>query len=379
MRIGFYAPLKPPDHPAPSGDRRIARLFMQVLADLGHRVDIVSTLRSYNRKGDSGHESETVAAAATEVERLSAAWQADPATRPDLLFTYHVYHKAADYLCPALKRRFNLPYVIAEPSVAPKREHGPWAAGYRQAALAIRAADILLPITELDRVCLSAFAGADKVQVFPPFLDHEPFAAAADARGRQRVAATRLYGLEPEKPWLLAVGMMRAGDKIASFLRLAEMLKLGMDAEWQILLVGDGPERKTAEQAFAFAGNRARFTGQLDSQDLPGLYAACDLYVWPAINEAYGMALLEAQAAGLPVLSVRTRGVPDVVRHGETGWLAMDDRPETLAAALRGILGDKELRRSMAATSIRHVAAHLSMTAARQRLSAAFAPLGLPA
>lgn len=379
MRIGFYAPLKPPDHAAPSGDRRMARLFMQLLRNLGHQVDILSTLRSYNRDGDSAQEAGTAAAAAREIERMDATWQADPTMRPDLLFTYHVYHKAADYLGPALKQRYALPYVIAEPSIAPKREHGPWAAGYAQAARAIRVADALLPITALDGICLSAFAGAEKVHAFPPFLDSQPFATAATQRDRYRAAAAQRYGLAPGQPWLLAVGMMRAGDKMASFLRLADMLALAVDADWQLLLVGDGPERGAVEQAFAFAADRVRFAGQLEGGELPGLYAACDLYVWPAINEAYGMALLEAQAAGLPVLSVDTRGVPDIVRHGETGWLTADDKPASLAAALRNLLGDATRRHSMADTAIRHVGTHLSMAAAQQRLQDIFAELGLPA
>lgn len=379
MRIGFYAPLKPPDHAAPSGDRRMARLFMQLLRNLGHQVETLSTLRSYNRDGDPAREAGTAMAAAREIERLGTTWQADPATRPDLLFTYHVYHKAADYLGPVLKQRYGLPYVIAEPSVAPKREHGAWAAGYAQAARAIRSADILLPITALDRICLSAFAGADKVHPFPPFLDHQPFAAAATERDRHRGAVAQRFGLRPGQPRLLAVGMMRAGDKLASFLRLAEMLALAMDMDWQLLLVGDGPERNTVEQAFAFAGDRVCFTGQLESGSLPGIYAACDLYVWPAINEAYGMALLEAQAAGLPVLSANTRGVPDIVRHGATGWLTADDKPASLAVALRNMLNDATERQSMAETAIKHVEVHLSMMAAQQRLQDILARAGLPA
>lgn len=379
MRIGFYAPLKPPDHAAPSGDRRMARLFMQLLRNLGHQVETLSTLRSYNRDGDPAQEAGTAMAATREIERLAAAWQANPATRPDLLFTYHVYHKAADYLGPALKQRYGLPYVIAEPSVAPKREHSPWAAGYAQAARAIRSADILLPITALDRICLSAFAGADKVHPFPPFLDHQAFAAAAAQHDRHRRVVAQRFGLAPGQPWLLAVGMMRAGDKMASFLRLAEMLAPAMDTDWQLLLVGDGPERRAVAQAFAFASDRVRFSGQLEAADLPGIYAACDLYVWPAINEAYGMALLEAQAAGLPVLSVNTRGVPDIVHHGETGWLTTDAQPESLATALRDLLKDTTRRQNMARAAIEHVEAHLSMVAAQRRLQDIFARSGLPA
>lgn len=379
MRIGFYAPLKPPNHPAPSGDRRVARLFIQALRNLGHQVDTLSELRSFNRDGDADLEAKTAVTAKGEINRLSVAWQAEPTLRPDLLFTYHVYHKAADYLGPALKSRFGLPYVIAEPSVAPKREHSPWAVGYAQAGRAIRAADALLAVTTLDRACLAAFANAARVHAFPPFLDPSPFAAAAVERSRYRHDIAQRFALSPDRSWLLAVGMMRAGDKLASFRRLAETLALVRDRNWQILLVGDGPERAHVQQAFSFAGDQVCFAGQLGPEELPGIYAASDLYVWPAVNEAYGMAILEAQAAGLPVLSVNTRGVPDIVRHGETGWLTVDDRPASLADPLRDLLGDEAERRRMADAAIRHVAADLSITAAQQRLADLFASLGLPA
>ncbi|MBK3773631.1 glycosyltransferase, partial [Azospirillum brasilense] len=78
---------------------------------------------------------------------------------------------------------------------------------------------------------------------------------------------------------------------------------------------------------------------------LTALYAAADLMVWPAVNEAYGMALLEAQAAGLPVVAGRTGGVPDVVRDGVTGLLPPVGDAEAFAAAVRALLDDPGKRR----------------------------------
>lgn len=379
MRIGFYAPLKPPDHPEPSGDRRMARLFIAALQGMGHEVGVISNLRSYNKHGDAAQEQATAKAAQQIVQQLTERWAADSAHRPDLLFTYHVYHKAADYLGPALKTRFQLPYVIAEPSVAPKRQNGVWADGYAQAGVAIQAADALLAVTTLDRACLAAFAGAAKVLTFPPFLDPAPFALAASRRDSHRQTAAERFGLPLDRPWLLAVGMMRAGDKLASFKRLAEMLQLAQAAHWHMLIVGDGPEAAAVADAFAPLHGRAAFLGRLEPDDLAAVYAASDLYVWPAVNEAYGMALLEAQAAGLPVLSVNTRGVPDIVRHGETGWLTDDDAPQTLAQALLTLLHDATRHQTMGRAARIHVARNLSMTAAQERLAGILVRLGLTA
>ncbi len=379
MKIGFYAPLKPPDHPAPSGDRRMARLLIEALQGMGHQVSVISALRSYNRTGDPAAEAATGVEGRREVARLTAVWEADAATRPDLLFTYHVYHKAADYLGPALKARFGLPYVIAEPSVAPKRQQGAWAAGYAQAGVAIRAADVLLAITTLDSACLAAFAGAAKVRSLPPFLDPTPFAHAASQREKHRRSIAETFRLPQDCPWLLAVGMMRAGDKLASYRRLAGTLEQCLDLRWHAILVGDGPELASVKAAFEPARARTCFAGQLAPAALAEFYSASDLYVWPAVNEAYGMALLEAQAAGLPVLSVNTRGVPDIVQHGVTGWLAEDDSTDALTEALDHLLVQPELRTNMSRAAKAHVARNLSMTAAQERLAAVFVELGLPA
>lgn len=379
MRIGFYAPLKPPDHPAPSGDRRVARLFITALGGLGHDVTLLSDLRSYNRDGDAAREAGTVDAAAAEVEMLATAWQTNPQQKPDLLLTYHVYHKAADYIGPALKQRFGLPYVIAEASDSPRRCDGNWAAGYAQAARAIAAADLLLAVTRHDIPGLVARADKARVRYFAPFIEPEPFAAAMALRVQNRAALAARFGLPADKIWLLAVGMMREGDKLASFRRLADTLPLLPEDNWHCILVGDGPARQKIAAAFKPQQGLITLTGQMSPDELAAMYAASDLYVWPAVNEAYGMAMLEAQAAGLPVLSVRTRGVPDVVEHGVTGWLTPDDQPSTMAGAIRDLLADPARRQRMAVAAPVRVMNDLSMQAAQVRLRALFTELGLPA
>ena len=182
-----------------------------------------------------------------------------------------------------------------------------------------------------------------------------------------------------DRHWLLAVGMMREGDKLASFQRLAETLPLLRGSNWHCILVGDGPARDIVASAFAAQVDRITLTGQMEPDQLAALYAASDLYVWPAINEAYGMALLEAQAAGLPVVSVRTRGVPDIVDHGTTGWLTPDDAPATMANAIDTLLADQGQRQRMAKAAPLRVRQELSMEAAQARLKALFTELGLPA
>ncbi|AWJ88432.1 glycosyl transferase family 1 [Azospirillum baldaniorum] len=387
MRIAFYAPLKSPTHPVPSGDRRMARLLMAALEGAGHRVTLACTLRSWDDGRRPGRAERLAALGARCADRLTARWRDDP---PDLWFTYHLYHKAPDWIGPAVCRRFGIPYVVAEASFAAKRAAGPFAAGHRAAEAAIRQAAAVVNLAGHDAEgVLPLLQSPDRLVRLRPFLDTCPFAAAAAERDRHRAALAERYGLNPDVPWLLTVGMMRGGDKERSYEILAEALSpspaqrgrggVGASAlpPHHLLIVGDGPARARIEALFeggtlaptptlprsrrtegppaasaqtfglreSWAGEGVLILGQQDSDALTALYAAADLMVWPAVNEAYGMALLEAQAAGLPVVAGRTGGVPDVVRDGVTGLLPPVGDAEAFAAAIRALLDDPGRRR----------------------------------
>src|SRR2546421_8090531 len=94
MTIAFYAPLKPPDHPVPSGDRQMARLLIAALNLWGHDARIVSRLRSYLPDSSAEALAETKARARLEVESIAASWRATGP--PDLWLSYHPYYKAPD-------------------------------------------------------------------------------------------------------------------------------------------------------------------------------------------------------------------------------------------------------------------------------------------
>src|SRR6185503_17559002 len=119
VNIAFYAPLKPVDHPVPSGDRQLARALLRALAAGRHDVAVASRLRSYDAHGDTARQARIARIGARCAQRLLARWQADRA-HPDLWFTYHLHHKAPDWLGPAVCRALDIPYVVAEASIAPR-------------------------------------------------------------------------------------------------------------------------------------------------------------------------------------------------------------------------------------------------------------------
>ena len=360
MRIAFYAPMKAPDHERPSGDRTMARQFLRLLGELGHDVEIASTLRTWEAGSEERLEA-ILAAAIRERESLLARWQARP---PDLWFTYHLYHKAPDHLGPAIADALDIAYVVAEPSISPARANGRWRRPWAQARAAMERADALLAITLKDeRGLLAAGLPRRKIVRLPPFIDAtDVFTCRNEARG----ALVQEFCLDRDRVIAATVAMMRPGDKLESYRALARTLATLNRDDMQLLVIGDGPSRGEVEHLLA---GRAVFAGIREEEWIRRIMAGCDLFIWPAINEAYGMAILLAQACGCPVAAGNAPGVGEIVNHGDTGLLAPAGDAETLAAAVSRLLDDPALRRSMGDAGRRHVLRHHSCDTARHILA----------
>ena len=260
-----------------------------------------------------------------------------------------------------MSRALGIPYVIAEASHAPRRAHGPTRLGHRAVERALAAADLVLTVNPRDVAGVKArLRPGARQRWLPPFIDVAPFVASQ---------------VRHEPPLLLSVGMMRTRDKLESYRVLAKAFAHLRDRTWQAVLVGDGPARAEVEALMAPFGDRVRFAGTVPHHELPALYAAADLYLWPAINEAYGMAFLEAQAAGLPVVAGRTGGVPAVVAHGITGLLAPIGDAEAFAAAAGRLLDDPAERARLGAAAALRVASRHDERAAARALAAALRTL----
>lgn len=94
MRIAFHAPLKPPDAPTPSGDRRVARLLIAALRTAGHTVEIASRLRTRDGAGSPTRQARLAALGERLASRYVRSVRDGRRARPDLWFTYHLYYKA---------------------------------------------------------------------------------------------------------------------------------------------------------------------------------------------------------------------------------------------------------------------------------------------
>ncbi|PGH57621.1 glycosyl transferase [Azospirillum palustre] len=356
LQIAFYAPLKPVDHPIPSGDRQMARLILRALGATGP-VEVASGLRVYDGAGDPTVQARLSAAAAAERDRLLSLYAAEPERRPALWLSYHVYYKAPDLIGPAIARALGIPYVVVEATRARKRLTGPWAAFAAAAEAAIEAAALVLCVSARDRQAVEAYGPpGQRVAMLPPFLDLPPAPEA-----REPTVTPRLL------PRLLTVAMMRPGDKLASYRLLADALHLVAAQPWTLDIVGAGPAAAEVAALFAPFGPRVTLHGACPPDSLAGHYRTADLLVWPGLNEAFGMVYLEAQAQGVPVLAIDNAGTGTVIRDGVGGRLT-GPAPQEFAAALAALLADPPALRALGRSARAHVEAHHALTAAADRL-----------
>jgi glycosyltransferase involved in cell wall biosynthesis len=364
MRIAFYAPMKSPEHPNPSGDRRIAQLLMRALDQGGHEVRLASQHRSYDGIGDAATQATIRQEAEQQALDLLDAYNDDKLARPHVWFTYHLYHKAPDWIGPRITETLKIPYVIAEASYAPKQSGGAWDLGLQASRRAIEIASAVISFNAVDDGCVSPLLkhGA-KITRVPPFIDTQPYDAAARDRKFYREMAARQYKVDPGVPWLVCVAMMRPGDKLRSYEQLGAALSGLKDRPWRLLVIGDGSAREQAITALAVIDDRVHWIGAHDIDTLPGIYAACDLYVWPAVNEAFGMAFIEAQASGLGVVAGNSGGVSGVVNSPNCGVLVEPGNPQALAAAVAKLLDEPENRQAMASRAQRYTLEHHDLNA----------------
>ncbi|WP_320195798.1 glycosyltransferase family 4 protein [Agrobacterium rosae] len=354
MKIAFYCPLKSPNHPVPSGDRLMARLLMRAMRLAGHEVEVVSELRSFLRQ-PSGDDVESLKREAqAERKRIAADWLRDG--KPDIWFCYHPYYKARDFLGPELCQLYGVAYVTAEASYSPKRDKMGWAETQAGLLTDLRFAAINICFTQRDRDGLTEADADIRCTMLPPFIDASAFTMATPSPTRYRMAT---------------VAMMRAGDKLGSYQALADALtRLPRDLPWTLDIIGDGPERETVHRTFgAIDRSRLIWHGERNTADIANILSHASIYVWPGHGEAYGLAYLEAQAAGLPVVAERIAGVPEVVRHGETGILTEPGDTGGYADALASLMTDDDMRRSMAETARRFATTERSLENAAATLN----------
>lgn len=358
MNIAFYATMKSPHHPVPSGDRLMSRLLMQALGGITDALRLASSFRAYSRVPDNDLLAERKKLARAEADRLIAEWTSE-GWRPDVWISYHPYYKAPDWIGPVVAEHFSCALMTVEASFAARRATDAWSRWHAENLTGLQRAACHFYMTERDRAGLAETPGLDADLVhLPPFIDTSRFA--------QPVDRTSIQG--PLR--LVTVAMMRRDVKLTSYEFLARALADAQDVPWTLDIVGDGDARSEVGRAFSSIDpRRITWHGRLDQDGVRNVLQRCELFAWPGFGEAYGLAYLEAQAAGLPVLAQRSAGVPEVVVHGETGLLVPENDLVAFTAAIRELMVDRTRIQQLGLRAREFVLSERNQEAARRILS----------
>jgi glycosyltransferase involved in cell wall biosynthesis len=135
---------------------------------------------------------------------------------------------------------------------------------------------------------------------------------------------------------MLYVGRLSAEKEINQILPILESVPNSC-----LALVGDGPYRQELERVFA--GTATNFVGYLQGEELASAFASSDVFLFPSRTETLGLVLLEAMAAGCPVVAARSGGIPDIVTDGVNGYLFEPDAPNGLLQATQRLLREPHL------------------------------------
>ena len=143
---------------------------------------------------------------------------------------------------------------------------------------------------------------------------------------------------------LIYVGRLSAEKQIERIRPVLEALP-----ETRLALVGDGPHRQQLEKHFE--GTATTFVGYLAGDELAGAYASGDAFLFPSSTETLGLVLLEAMAAGCPVVGANRGGIPDIISDGNNGCLyepdGVDGGSASLIEATRKLLGNDVERQAL--------------------------------
>ncbi|NBC31204.1 MAG: glycosyltransferase [Alphaproteobacteria bacterium] len=363
MRLAFYCPFRAPGSREPSGAAETARQLIHALSLTGHQVEIASIFCSADAGDVPGRRDRLAGLGERLAGRLIARLKRrPPEARPEAWITYHAGDDAIDRLGPRVAAALDIPLVLIEPMPPASAADAALAGdgdddGDDPTAAALAQAEAVVTLT---RHAAAGLAGRlpdpARHTAMLPFLALGPVEAARKARVQHREALATRYQLSKDVPWLLSVGMMRDADKLKSYEILATSLQRMAALDWRLIVVGDGPLRRDVLGWLAYLPRgRVHWVGALAPQQMLPLYLACDLYIWPAVHERHGRAILEAQACGLPVVVGQGGAVSDVARDGVTGKFAEAGNQADFANAVMFLLRHENFRKTYA-TAARNTA-----------------------
>jgi len=184
------------------------------------------------------------------------------------------------------------------------------------------------------------------IEVIPNFLDCDAYrrAAVPDLRGRYADAATSV---------VMHMSNFRPVKRIDSVVEV--FARIAAEVPAVLLLAGDGPEIPTARRVARQLGVSSKVHCLGAQENVQPLLSIADLFLLPSEQESFGLAALEAMACGVPVVASNVGGLPEVIAHGENGFLHPVGDVDGMAASGVALLRDKDLRGRIADAGARRV------------------------
>ncbi len=203
-----------------------------------------------------------------------------------------------------------------------------------------------------------------RIVVIPNGVELDRFAHPTPANTRAHL------GLPEDAVVGVFVGRMSSEKSVERLLRVYRAVAREEPAS-RLLLVGGGPEldayRALAEEIGL--NGRVRFTGSVPYEQIPGYMRLADFFVTASVTEVHPLTLIEAAAAGLPIVGVKSPGVSDMVQDGVSGLLAEDDDLSLGLRILRMVTATSESRREMGEAGRTHSRGLTAESSARRVLA----------
>ena len=222
-----------------------------------------------------------------------------------------------------LKRLIGIPYIVTVQSLEKK---GFWEKlAYKNAAFCIAASGAVKEYFQS--------MGVESIAVIPNGIDIKRFEKLNRQEARNKLGLNGEFAI-------MTVARFEKRKGLEFLIRALPELNF----PFVCFLVGDGEERGNLENLSKNLGvsDKVKFLGQIENKKIPEYLSAADCFILPSLEEGFGIVVLEAQAAGLPVIGTNVGGIKDIIEDGRTGLLVEPADPKALAEAIAKVYSGQE-------------------------------------
>lgn len=237
----------------------------------------------------------------------------------------------------------------------------------------IRRADKIIAVSEYTKAKLALIYNIplDKIEVIYNGWEEKSFAFTEEEKAEVKAK----YNISNDKPILLFVGRIDDRRKgLDVLLKAFKLVVTKMSAS--LVVAGSGNQRpyRDLSSALGIAG-QVTFAGFVDDITLQKLYSICDVYVCPSRLEGFGLTILDAMAAGKPVVATKAGAIPEIVELGRNGLLVQSDRENELAIVMMQLLSNNSEVKAISKNNREKVQGSYSWQIAAEKTAEVYAEL----